>query len=534
MYIRTNPLFLTPLLLVAGACFDPRVTLSTDTDAGTDTDPTEDADTSTTDDSATTTPADSDDAADSTGVDDAPPVVLAFTIDGSTMPNERDIGGQILLEADATDDLGLDRVEFYDGEELLAAVAEPPYRMTVMLSSADNGSHVYSARAVDTAEQHGDSEGISLSVNILGGQILELHEDIGSAYMALMWGLPRLALDASGDVLVTRTAAPNLLGNSRVTASRLTPDLSLLWDSALTPFGSSSVALAAPTLTSTGEFLVGTYTAGDPAQTTVYRADFADGTPLEILEMGEAGDFTYPVTTQLSSGSLLLSSHRALVEARSADLSEIEWIREQFTYDPEQGSTWDGIHGFDAGTRGTSLVTFIPSAVTCGATAEACIRLLSPDGTTLWTRPAAGGHSDLPISTARFDAQGRVYSVHGLSDGGLRLLAYDNDGTELGDYTVLEDVAVDISDLAIDHQGNLVIVGYEDFESAWASRITPQGSVLWARAFDELPAGPIFGTAAGGVVVSEGGRAYLTGAGNMEAGDGFSVEGRAWIMEIGL
>lgn len=48
---------------------------------------------------------------DSTGATDAPPEITAFTVDSSATPAERQTSGMVAFDVDATDDVGIDRIE---------------------------------------------------------------------------------------------------------------------------------------------------------------------------------------------------------------------------------------------------------------------------------------------------------------------------------------------------------------------------------------------------------------------------------------
>ncbi len=102
----------------------------------------------------------------SIGVADLPPTVsLASSASSVTT------AGSITLTATASDDRGVSKVEFYDGGTLLGTDTSAPYTQTVTLAQANNGTHTYTAKAYDTANQATTSAGVSVNVNIGGGPV---------------------------------------------------------------------------------------------------------------------------------------------------------------------------------------------------------------------------------------------------------------------------------------------------------------------------------------------------------------------------
>jgi expansin (peptidoglycan-binding protein) len=70
------------------------------------------------------------------------------------------------LTATAHDNVGVSRVEFYDGASLLSTDTSRPYTSSVALSSANNGTRRYSARAFDAAGNTKTSNTVNVTVNI--------------------------------------------------------------------------------------------------------------------------------------------------------------------------------------------------------------------------------------------------------------------------------------------------------------------------------------------------------------------------------
>jgi subtilisin family serine protease len=72
----------------------------------------------------------------------------------------------ITLTAQASDNVGVERVEFFDGAVLLGSDSSTPFEQSVALAAAQNGSRNYSAKAFDAAGNSQTSNSISVQVSI--------------------------------------------------------------------------------------------------------------------------------------------------------------------------------------------------------------------------------------------------------------------------------------------------------------------------------------------------------------------------------
>ncbi|MCP4226239.1 MAG: hypothetical protein GY773_23125, partial [Actinomycetia bacterium] len=70
------------------------------------------------------------------------------------------------VSADASDNVGVTRVEFYDGTTLKGTDTTSPYSYAWTFSSIDNGSHSWTAKAYDAAGNERTSSALSLTVDI--------------------------------------------------------------------------------------------------------------------------------------------------------------------------------------------------------------------------------------------------------------------------------------------------------------------------------------------------------------------------------
>ena len=96
-----------------------------------------------------------------TVLDTAPPaVVVTAPANGSL------VSGTVSVQADASDNVGVSSVQFLlDGVNLGSADATAPYSVSWNSTSAANGTHVLSARAVDAAGRTTTSVGVNVTVN---------------------------------------------------------------------------------------------------------------------------------------------------------------------------------------------------------------------------------------------------------------------------------------------------------------------------------------------------------------------------------
>jgi cellulose 1,4-beta-cellobiosidase len=95
-----------------------------------------------------------------TGDTTAPTVSLSSSASNVT------VASSITLTATASDNVGIAKVEFYDGTGLLGTDATAPYTQSVALTGANNGTRSYTAKAFDAAGNSKVSSAISVVVNI--------------------------------------------------------------------------------------------------------------------------------------------------------------------------------------------------------------------------------------------------------------------------------------------------------------------------------------------------------------------------------
>ncbi|WP_275424878.1 Ig-like domain-containing protein [Archangium violaceum] len=89
----------------------------------------------------------------------APTVALTAPAAGATLK------GTITLSATASDDLGVTKVEFYDGSSLLGSDSSSPYSYSWNSRTSSNGPHALTARALDAAGNSTTSAAVTVTTD---------------------------------------------------------------------------------------------------------------------------------------------------------------------------------------------------------------------------------------------------------------------------------------------------------------------------------------------------------------------------------
>ena len=91
-----------------------------------------------------------------------PSVSITSPTSGSTYTTAQ----TVTITASASDNVGVSRVEFYDGATLVATDSTSPHSYAWAFTSANNGTHSWTAKAYDATNNSLTSAAVSLSVNI--------------------------------------------------------------------------------------------------------------------------------------------------------------------------------------------------------------------------------------------------------------------------------------------------------------------------------------------------------------------------------
>lgn len=532
MPIHSRALLTTLSTLALGACFDPGIAPggsggSASETEGTGTDPT----------STTTSPdTDTDGAegqADSTGAVDAPPELTAFTVNGSTTPAEQQTTGMVAFDVDATDDVGIDRIEIYDDGELVATVTNAPYQTELLLSSADNGTHTYSAIVFDTAGQTDESEVVALSVNVIGGAMLELREDIGDGQIGI-WGIgaPKVAMLANGNVIVTgmaRLASVPELRTGLLTRG-YSSELSLLWSEDHGPpaggMVQNYVGFSAPSIGASGQIA---YVGGTAVMApgvnglTVFSLDTRTGALAATDELWTGGGSpSYVPVSAESRGNVFATAGIAEVARYSEDLAMEHWRS------PPLGA---GVFELASTSQGGALALFVGSG--CAPGAVICLCKLSPEGDVLWTRAVAEDTAAGLPTRPTTSSEGHVAVVKPVDDGSIVVLVFDDQGDELASNVLERGGDLYPQSATYTPDGDLVVVGSRtdlDAPIAWATRLREDGNVRWDQTYEVGTSESVIT----GVATSPSGRLYVAGHADPFDSEFLTSGAHAWVAELAL
>lgn len=531
--MSTDPRILLTALsaLALGACFDPAVDFGDGDGSATDA--------SSTGPSPTTDPSASisdttESHADSTGATDAPPTITAFTVDSSTTPAERQLSGMVTLDVDAMDDVGIDRIEIYDGDELVTTVTEIPYVTEILLTSADNGSHLYSAIAYDTTGQTAESEVVPLSVSIAGGAMLEIREDIADFVLSpTVSSLPRVVIAPSDEVTILSTIREDVVADPTygISAISYTNTLSLLWTDARWPSDfdpyNGYLNFGQPTFeASTSSWWTGSGMFGEAVRDRGVAIVDPTAEELALLEpLGPVEQlFASPVALD-STGAVIFSPALGQLQKRATIDGAPVWTVP--IGDDENVFFTDIL----VATDDTIIVTFYGQHG-CPPDASHCVYKLSADGDVLWTRTAPTSSSASTLGVA-VSPQGNV-ALAGLADGPARLLVYDEHGNTITDRLITGEPRHEVRHLAYDAQGSLLVAGDIQLElgadrEAWAGRFDEQGDPIWLQVYELDSDGGITGLA-----TNAKGKLFAVGWESLSDQDFLGWHGNGWIAELSL
>jgi hypothetical protein len=165
----------------------------------------------------------------------APEVVLTAPADGATLT------GVVTLSADATDDRGVERVEFLvDGDAVATDDDGAPYAVDWDSATSDDGAHVIEARAVDAGGNATTSDPVDVTTA----------NDFDPPTVAIT--SPADGAVVSGDVVVAVDAddengveAVEVLVDGVLVGSDDSPPYQVLWDTAVTGDGAHTLVARA-------------------------------------------------------------------------------------------------------------------------------------------------------------------------------------------------------------------------------------------------------------------------------------------------
>jgi hypothetical protein len=463
---------------------------------------------------------------------DGPPLAENLRINGSAEAAELGVSSEVLLEVDVSDDIGIDRVEYYAGVELIGIASEEPYEALVLFTSADNGYYWITATAYDTSGQSVQAGPVTLDVTIEGGVPLLVREEVfvsrtfgdatGGAHG--WWvGAPSLSIVDGTDIVVagsSRYQGPGFT-KSRWTVVRHDGDLFEAWQRVYPAFmdGSSLDRQTTSSAVQRGQQVLLMEAATDYStypSNTVYPINAANGSLGSHTDLATGDPFQLPPARSLAvdgGNNLLALTTEGLL----------------FKLDPAGRTMWqvDAISGLPGGqvTRVTAGAADAIYVDVLGDTTY--LRKFSSAGEIEWTRENGGVSQPL--------SDGTVVSVGSwFGDDAATLLLRDGEGVELNASELAVDSLVAL-DMCATPAGDVVIVGARSYgaypEGPAIARATTNGEVIWATALD---VGSTEFAIASGVATTPAGRLYVSGVADVTyPGLGAGV-GDVWVAELML
>ena len=240
-----------------------------------------------------------------------PTVSITSPVSGTTYTSAQ----TVTLAAAASDDLGVARVEFYDGTALRATVTTAPYTYAWAISSAINGTHSWTAKAFDAAGNSSTSALVSLTVNIAAA-------DTQSPTVYI-------ATPTSGPTSST-SSSPLTLGGTAFDNAGVT---SVSWSNAAT--GGSSTA----TGTTSWSAIVPLNSGSNVITVTARDAANNAGTATLTVTYSAGGDTTPPIPGTLTVSGNQFGSFIAALFTLSAGFADNDSAVTTCQYTTD-GTTW--------------------------------------------------------------------------------------------------------------------------------------------------------------------------------------------------
>ena len=439
--------------------------------------------------------------------DDQPPTFDSFTVNGSTSPPEVTLGGSIELNATVTDDDGVASVEFYDGDTSIGLVESPPFELELSMTSIDSGMKTYRAVALDTAGQATESDSIGVSINIVGGTVEVLRENlfVGSDFLNFFNG--RISRLGEGRVVATGNLPNDVTGGSVVLVYN--EDLSLIAESTLersapsgaTAFGDEAIVPLVDT------------EAGSWSYRALNPATGALGSDAATFDLSgfDLFDTVFPRSANSGTTSVLGTSPNALraVDDGGATLWDLELVSGAVVFD---------IAPYADGSFAVSY-----RSASCASGTDACVRRVNAAGDTMWTR----GLLDEGLHSVAVNDSSLLYSAS--STGVVAIL--DETGESLADSTL--DVAAElrIRDIAAAGDGCVLAVSTGSGTAAEAGVLLLDTELQTQWFADDITPGFAANTWS---VVATDDAVFGLGIASVEEGDFGVKTGDAWVARLTL
>lgn len=491
--------------LTCGGCFNPEQSeTETETETGSASSGTDEGMTSSTPAPMTTgsTGTEPTGADESEGTPDAPPTV-ELLVDGQAAPGDVLHARRVQLTAQASDDGAVVRVDFFDGDQLLAEDQTAPYEAELLLTSLDNGMHTLRAVAVDDAQQEGQSDPVALAVDIEGGATVASETNLFQMGGIIFHPGIGVVHDPIGNVIVVGTLSTADFEFTGIGAMSLAPDLSSTnWQFSVP----MSLVEGQPQYLTAGQpafdaandaVLIGGIATGVDGDAdnnaSVFRLA-ADGSgPLPFFEfLADPEGFSFPI-----AGLTVDPQGEILLAGPDDDITKLVSADGNTLWQTSVGQAWTigDLGGHRIRTDDEGDVIF--DVFTCAGENDTCAletrKINGFDGNQLWSQTIDIGDDTffLHVGGSTSGPDGRVLTLHGpplLDGGGLHMVHRDDNGSTQHDVVLGgEGSAFSVADLVYDEQGQVVAVGTMlpkgdiDMREPFVMRFDDTGNVQWQR-----------------------------------------------------
>ena len=450
----------------------------------------------------------------------------------------------VIITASASDNYGVSRVEFYRNSVWQGTDTSAPYSYAWAITSANNGSHSWTARAYDAAGNNATSSAVSLRVNISPSTTdttaptvptgLTAHAT-SCSQITLSWkastdsggsGLKGYNVYRSGawlkQVATTTTTDPGLAAATvyryTVTAvdqagNQSAPSTAAATNTpACTDTLAPTVALTSPaagTTYTTAQTVTVTATATDNvgvSQVAFYRNGLWQGsdsiapyTYAWALTAAHNGSQTWTAKAYDTAGNVGSASPVTVtVSLASSSGGAHVWSR------PFGGTGADRGQGLAVAASGqVAMAGFYANTVNlgngglpCTSTRNMVVAIYGRDGTLQWAQCVAQGTGSITANAVAFDASGNVVVI-GEFAGTVQFGSQTVSSAGSTDVFVAKYAATGALlwvrraggstgdkgyGVAVDAQGAIVTTGgYQNPDTIFVTKYTPTGTVQWSR-----------------------------------------------------
>lgn len=387
---------------------------------------------------------------------DEPPSFESFEVNSSTKPEDVTESSLVELSASVVDDIGVESVEFFDGETSLGIVTEEPWELGVVVTSSDNGGHLYWATATDTGELTAESEEVPLVSSVTGGEVHDTNEGLfeGEEVLGIFGGIgsiedDRLVLAGQSEgsmfddpetTIVTLDSRVNQINSTTVEAG--IPAVPRRFDDGLALIPTTIIVDSVTTKSGIEAITVWRY--------EVFSTTLGEILPAQALQFAGGNSFNGAAAVESTDGGFALATSPSSLTAYEADL-DLELWEDSLGMAADEEAFIQASESFPDG----SVAVTILAREGCQGPAENCLRRINADGTLAWSIALPFAATEGALARG---GQGGLF-VGGRVDDGLLVLHLDENGEELESalFTFANPVTTIGAHLVSDQQGGVVV-----------------------------------------------------------------------------